>query len=396
MWARKRIDIRWPDLVAALGNTLAGRRRERLHESVAQEIGDDAVPCLSVRSGLDAVFSVLDLPRGSEILVSDVTIPDIVRIVQEHGLVPVPVPLTERDVSVSADAVRRAMTPRTRMLIVAHLFGAVMPLDDVAAVAAEHDILLFEDCAQAFDGCYYGHDSADIVAFSFGPIKTATALGGAVLRIREASLRDRFVRRCQDYPAQSRLQFLKRLLKYSGLWLMGHRLLFGLLVRWLERRGRDVDVFLSNSVRNFGSDTLFDTLRFRMSLPMLRLLVRRLRRFDRTRIDRRADRGRTLVSALKGVAECPGSRAAAHSFWVFPARVPKSVCMNLRRAGFDATSMSQLRVVRPGPDGAGGWLAETIFLPLDADMQEADIARMSQVVVNAISGSGMTSEQRVQ
>ena len=73
-------------------------------------------------------------------------------------------------------------------MLIAHLFGTRLPLQRFAEKAQDHGLLLWEDCAQAFDGRYAGHPEADAVMFSFGPIKTATSLGGALLRLRDCEL----------------------------------------------------------------------------------------------------------------------------------------------------------------------------------------------------------------
>lgn len=60
----------------------------------------------------------------------------------------------------------------------------------IAEAAARHGLLLWEDCAQVFTGLggYLGHPRSDATFFSFGVIKRATALGGGVARIRDASV----------------------------------------------------------------------------------------------------------------------------------------------------------------------------------------------------------------
>ena len=70
------------------------------------------------------------------------------------------------------------------MILVAHVFGCRMDLTEVVNFAAKHDLFVVEDCAQVFlaDG-YLGHPSATVSMFSFGAIKTATALGGAIFTI---------------------------------------------------------------------------------------------------------------------------------------------------------------------------------------------------------------------
>ena len=57
---------------------------------------------LSVRTALDLLLEAWALPRGSEVLMSAVTIPDMVAIVRHHGLVPVPVDLDMRRLAPTA------------------------------------------------------------------------------------------------------------------------------------------------------------------------------------------------------------------------------------------------------------------------------------------------------
>src|SRR6185369_11602384 len=132
---------------------------------------------------------VLAFPRGSEIIVSAITIPHVVDILLEHGLVLVPVDIDLSTLAIDADDVRTAITPRTKAILVAHIFGSRMPLDEVVAVAREHSLYIFEDCAQANDGsAWRGHAGATVSMFSFGSIKRQTALGGGLLRFKDAAL----------------------------------------------------------------------------------------------------------------------------------------------------------------------------------------------------------------
>ena len=140
-----------------------------------------------MRTGFDLWLQSLALPPGSEVLVSAITIRDMVRIIEAHGLVPVPVDVNPEDLSVNVESLRRAVSPRTRAILVAHLFGTRPPLEPILEIARQHNLLVAEDCAQAFAGRHFtGHPEADISMFSFGSIKTATALGGAIVRVRDA------------------------------------------------------------------------------------------------------------------------------------------------------------------------------------------------------------------
>ena len=168
MWARKRIDIGWRDLLAAAGYALFSGSRATAQQSAEHAWPgktwpgrDDVIACLSVRSGLDLMLGQLGLPAGSEVLVSAVTIEDMVTILRHHGLVAVPIDVNPTDMSPSFEDIDRAITSRTKAMLIAHLFGTRLPLQPFAGKAQEHGLLLWEDCAQAFDGRYAGHPEAD-------------------------------------------------------------------------------------------------------------------------------------------------------------------------------------------------------------------------------------------
>ena len=165
--------------------------------------------CLSVRTGLDLVLKALELPVGSEVLISAMTIPDMVRILKHHGLVPVPLDLRARDMSPQVELLENGLTPKTKAILVAHLLGGRFDMIPFVEFAKRHGLCLLEDCGQAFEGDrYHGHDEADVSMFSFGPIKTATALGGGLLRVKNEDLRQRIRTRQFEYPVQSSWFFL--------------------------------------------------------------------------------------------------------------------------------------------------------------------------------------------
>ena len=98
-----------------------------------------------MRSGFDLYLSALALPRGSEVLVSAVNIRDMVEILEHHGLVAVPVDLELATLAPQAGAWEQAITPHTRAILVAHLFGSRVPMRPVLDLAARHRLLMIED-----------------------------------------------------------------------------------------------------------------------------------------------------------------------------------------------------------------------------------------------------------
>src|SRR5215211_8161039 len=93
MWPRKQLDIGWSDLAFGVFQVVLARSRPTGRAIVGEDWlpPQEAILSLSVRSGLDLLLTALELPAGSEMIVSAVTIQDMVRIIEHHRLVPVPV-----------------------------------------------------------------------------------------------------------------------------------------------------------------------------------------------------------------------------------------------------------------------------------------------------------------
>lgn len=397
MWARKRIDIGWLDLAFGLGCCFVPGFRTRLERATEATWPDDnTIVCLSVRSGFDLLLQALQLPRGSQLLISAVTIPDMARIIESHHLVPVPVDLDPNHMSSNLDSLAALITPQTRAVLVAHLFGGIAPMQPLIDLAKRDNLMVIEDCAQAFNGCYRGHPQSDVVAFSFGPIKTATALGGGVLTVRDPIVLQRMRNRHAQYVVQSNKTFARRVLHYGLLKIIGSRPTYRIFVnvnRWLQR---DIDDVIGESARNFSTGDLLPQLRMRPSSGMLRLLRRRLQLFDIRRQRRHARVVRSWVDSVSTRMLCPGADAEQHSYWAVPIRPDdaRECVARLRSAGFDATMRHSLCVIR-SPSGSG-WdteiaskvMSEMVFVPMYPAMPESEVKRMRDVLTSCVANAG--------
>lgn len=391
MIPRKKLDIGWGDLAWGLARAASSvvtaatlpHRAERLRRTgqarleARWDAEGSAVATLSVRSGFDLLLTTLRLPRGSEILCSAVTIADMATIARAHGLVVVPVDMDMTTLSVTSDALERAWSPRSRLLLVAHLFGSRMPLDNISRWARTRDLLVIEDAAQAFTGdAYRGHPGSDVSLFSFGPIKTGTCLGGGLLRFRDPGLAAR-VREAQErHPVQTESRFLRRAFKYAFIALLLTSPAYSTFVALCRARGVSHDALINGAVRGFAGEALLSGIRHQPSGALLSLMERRLaphRQAATLRgVETRIAHARDLLASLPHLPR-PGTEAGFHSHWVVPFQVldPDLTGEILRRAGIDATrGASSLAALPPpwdrsgaAPEQAHRVMEQVLYLP---------------------------------
>ncbi|QDU74071.1 L-glutamine:2-deoxy-scyllo-inosose aminotransferase [Bremerella volcania] len=387
MRARKLFDIGWYDLVYGLtlcawpqGDLVAcDRWREQ-----------NTIPSLSVRSGFDLLLQALNLPEGSEIVTTAVTIPDMLTIIRQHQLVPVGIDLNLATLQPCLDQLASSITPRTRMILVAPLFGAQIDLRPLHEIARKHQLLVVEDCAQAFAGSgYLGSELADVNLLSFGPIKTATALGGGLIRVRDAGLLETVHQIQNGYRLQSRCSYALRLMKYSVMKLLTQRHLFDLFLGLNRLMGRDADQAIQSLTRNFQGKDLFNKIRLQPSRSLVAMIARRWNGYGEQRLKRRTSLGGLLASEVDPLAKVAGIAAENSTWWVFPmiTEDPATIVRLLRQSGFDATTCHNLCVLK-SPTGISAEMQRLmhgcVFLPMYPELSDSEVRRMGFVIKDVL------------
>jgi dTDP-4-amino-4,6-dideoxygalactose transaminase len=393
MWVRKRIDIGYWDLLWGLVQTsLPTDPRWAVQRIVRIWGAEDSVICLSIRSGFDLFLQSANWSPGSEIVMSGLNIPDMPRIIRQHGLVPIGVDLDPLTLSPTLEDLERVITPRTKALLVAHLFGGLVDLDPYFEFARKHNLVLIEDCAQSYVGNHdLGDPRADVSMFSFGPIKTNTSLAGAILRVRQTDRLARMLTHQSTWPTQSRYAFVKRIGKYSIAKMMGSRLGMSLLFQSCKLRGKDHDRFVSQAARGFPGSDFFDQIRQQPALPLLRMLARRLEGFDAAAMVKRQQRALRFMKRLRDRAPqielfSPGEKLNRQTYWVLTLLVnePDRIARELWKAGFDATNRCSLEVMGSQElPNCRKVLNHCLFLPFDQRMSDTDLNRMADVILTA-------------
>jgi len=150
---------------------------------------NDLKYCSGVASGLDALtisLLALELEKGSDIIVpSNTYIATILSIILA-GHNPI---LVEPDIgtyNINPALIEESITPRTRAVMVVHLYGKPCDMDPIINICKAHNLFLIEDCAQAHGAEYKGKkvgSFGDLAGFSFYPTKNLGCLGdgGAIV-----------------------------------------------------------------------------------------------------------------------------------------------------------------------------------------------------------------------
>ncbi|MEZ5941877.1 MAG: aminotransferase class V-fold PLP-dependent enzyme [Planctomycetaceae bacterium] len=388
MWIRLRLDIGWWDLCNCFGLALlpGGRRaaRERIEST-------DSLACLSVRSGFDLLLQALNFPAETEILYTAVNLGDMIRIAEAHNLVPIPVPVQGSDYHIDVEELKKRVTPNTRMLVIAHLYGARLDIQEILEFAKAQGIFVVEDCAQAwFSPSWTGNPNADATLFSFGTIKTATASGGAICHIRSPEVLNRMRELQNEYPVQSSLGYPRKLLKLALLKAFSSRLGFRLFT-WLGRLlGKSVDDLLASLTRGFSKTDFLKQIRQQPATTLLRLLHYRLTTYNELQIERRIQNAHELIATLKLEKTQPELLSTPHSFWLFPYLCdrPEELIAWLGQNGFDCTRRGRMELV-PAPSNrqelhcaeAEELWNKTVFLPCYPELSPADMRRMGEAIL---------------
>jgi dTDP-4-amino-4,6-dideoxygalactose transaminase len=255
-----------------------------------------------------------------------------------------------------------------------------------------------------------GDPLADVSMFSFGPLKTATAFGGAVLYARNQDVLRKVRERQLSWPVQRRRVYLGRLLKFLVLVQATRPPVYRLIFRACNLLGRDFDALVNTVARAFpptrrpetegrssGPDALFKHIRRQPSAPLLALLAHRLRTFGPGRLCRRARVGEEISRRLPPSVEHPGRLANSRTHWLLPVTSydPDALISALRRVGFDAArATSNIAVVEapPGradctPTAAARMMSRIVFLPVYPELTEEAIERLI-IGINESAGSG--------
>jgi perosamine synthetase len=145
----------------------------------------------SLTSGLFAAVGALRIGPGDEVIVSPYTMAASVTCVVAYGGIPVFADLEPESYCLDPASIEAHITPRTKAIVVVHLFGYPADMDRIMEIAGRHDLTVIEDCAQAPAGQYRGRfvgTFGHIGGFSLNRHKTIQAGEGGMMITEDPEL----------------------------------------------------------------------------------------------------------------------------------------------------------------------------------------------------------------
>lgn len=171
----------------------AGPKTKAFEEWLAGHLGvTGAVGLFSCTTALFLALKALDIGPGDEVITSPMTFIASPNTILHAGATPVFVDCDPVTANIDLDQVERAITPRTKAIMPVHLYGNMVDMKRLRALADAHGLKIIEDCAHCIEGIRDGvrpGQLSDVACFSFYATKNlASGEGGAVASTNQALL----------------------------------------------------------------------------------------------------------------------------------------------------------------------------------------------------------------
>ena len=141
---------------------------------------------------LDVAFKALNIADGDEVIVTSRTFIASISSIVNAGAVPVFSDVDLSSQNITPDSIRSVITDKTKAIVCVHLAGWPCDMNEIMAIANEHDLYVIEDCAQAHGAKYKGKPVGSIghiSCWSFCQDKIMTTGGeGGMVTTNDESL----------------------------------------------------------------------------------------------------------------------------------------------------------------------------------------------------------------
>lgn len=132
------------------------------------------IPCANGTDALQIAMMGLGLKPGDEVITADFTFAATVEVIALLQLTPVLVDVDPINFNIDVEAIKKAITPKTRAIVPVHLFGLTANMDEIMAIAEEHHLYVIEDNAQGIGANYTSKDGSKKKSGTIGHVASTS------------------------------------------------------------------------------------------------------------------------------------------------------------------------------------------------------------------------------
>ncbi|OSZ81190.1 L-glutamine--2-deoxy-scyllo-inosose aminotransferase KanB [Chitinophagaceae bacterium IBVUCB2] len=166
-------------------------KSKELEEAICETFGCNYAQLTSSgTAALTTAMSALGIGYGDEVITPSFTFVASFEAILSVGAVPVLVDVDDT-LTLNPDAVRKAVTPKTKAVMPVHMCGSMADMDALVSICKEHNLFLLEDACQSIGATYKGKHLGtigDAGTFSFDFVKTMTCAEGGVVMMNNEDL----------------------------------------------------------------------------------------------------------------------------------------------------------------------------------------------------------------
>lgn len=194
------------------GEYIDGKNVKKFENSFSSFCG--AKHGISVNCGTDAlIFSleVLNLPKGSCILVTSLTFPATIMAIYAVGMIPVFVDIDET-LNISVLDMKKKLNANVKAVILVHWAGLLCNVEEILSICKENNLYVIEDAAQAHGASYKNQNAGSfghLGCFSFHATKTISSIGNGGMVVTNDNEFAESIRLLRNFGRIDREEFIK-------------------------------------------------------------------------------------------------------------------------------------------------------------------------------------------
>ena len=134
----------------------------------------NVIPCANGTDALQIAMMGLGLEQGDEVITADFTFAATVEVIALLKLTPVLVDVDSDTFNIDIEAIKKAITPKTKAIVPVHLFGQCANMEAIMKIAKEHNLYVIEDNAQAIGSSYRYSNGKKVKAGVIGHVASTS------------------------------------------------------------------------------------------------------------------------------------------------------------------------------------------------------------------------------